>query len=102
MNDNIRTMFERLDEIRRRQRIIDDQRRLSPVISRPALVADLCPDTSQFGQARNPVRASDLALIDEVIVQFAVPLHIAAILPGLADQLGLASVFLRPLAHGVV
>lgn len=64
-------------------------------MARPALVANLRFDTSQFGQPRNPVRTARLSLIDKVVVQFAKSIHLAAVLPGLAEKLGLAGVFLR-------
>lgn len=53
------------------------------------------PDPCQSGQSRHPVRTAGLALIQQVVVQFAIAIDLAAILPGLA------LIFSAPFAEGL-
>ena len=50
------------------------------------------------GQPGNTVRTAALALIQQVVLQFAVAIDLAAVIPGLSDQLGLPAIFLGSLA----
>src|SRR5690606_3872751 len=43
-----------------------------------------------------------LSLIEEVVMQLAVAIDPAALLPGRSDQVSLACIFQRPLAHRVL
>ena len=62
-------------------------------------VADLCPDARQSGQPGNAVGATGLAVIQQIIVQLAVAIDLAAVVPGPPDQLCLPSVFPSPLTQ---
>ena len=70
--DNIRHpgFFRRIDMELPIQRVVDSQRRLAAIMARPALVANLRLDTSQFGQPCHPVRTTRLALIGKIVMQF--------------------------------
>jgi putative transposase len=63
--------------------------------TRPALIADLGLDACHVGQSRNLVRTCGLALIEKIGVQLAIAIYLATVLPGSADEFGLASVLLR-------
>jgi len=76
-------------------------RRQAAIAARTALVADLCLDTRKSGQPGNAVRAAGLAVIQQVIVQLAVAINLAAVVPGLSDQLRLPSIFQSPQAQPV-
>jgi hypothetical protein len=65
-------------------------------------VADLGLDPRQLVQPCDAVWTTRLALIQQVIVQFAVAIHLAAVLPGFIDEFGLASIFPGPFAHRVL
>lgn len=65
----------------------------------PALVAGLRPDACQPGQSGNAVRAAGLAVIQQVIVQLAITIDLAAVVPGLPDQRRLPGIFPSPLAQ---
>ena len=77
------------------QDVGDNHGRLAARAHRPALVADPGLDTGQSG---NPVRADRPDPVGQVVMQFAIAIHLAALLPGPADQFGRAGVFLRPRA----
>ena len=67
--------------------------------ARPALVADLRPDARQPRQPGNAVGAAGLAVIQQVIVQLAVAIDLAAVVPSFADQIGLPDIFPSPLVQ---
>ena len=67
-----------------------------------AFVTDLGPDPRLFGQSGNSVRTACLALIDQVVVQLAIAVDLAAFVPGLADERDLASVVFRSIAEWIV
>jgi len=62
-------------------------------------ISDLRLDAGEPCEARNPVRAAGLALIQQVIVQLAIAVDLAAYLPGLPKQRRLAGIVTRPPAH---
>lgn len=68
------------------QPVVDRQGRLATVAARPALVADLRPGTGQPSQSCNTVGAAGLAVIQKVIVQFAVAIDFADVVPGLSAR----------------
>jgi len=84
------------------QRVVDDHGRLAAITARPTLVADPGHDAGQPRQACNAVRAASLALITQIVVQLAIAIHFAAVLPRSADKLGLAHIFPSPLAQRVL
>ena len=84
------------------QRAVDDHGRLAAITARPTLVADPGHDAGQPRQACNAVRAASLALITQIVVQLAIAIHFAAVLPRSADKLGLAHIFPSPLAQRVL
>lgn len=65
------------------QRVADRQGWLAAVAARSALVACLRLDTRQSGQPGDTVRAGCLSLIEQIIVQLALAIDLAAIVPGL-------------------
>ena len=65
-------------------------------------IADLGLDPSLPGQAGNTVGTAGLTLIKQVVMQLAVAIDLAALLPGILNELGLAVVFLSPLAQRVL
>lgn len=75
------------------QRVVDRQGRLAAIATGPALVADLRLDTRYPGQTSNAVRAAGLALIQQIIVQLAIAIDLATVVPGLPNQLRLPSIF---------
>lgn len=58
------------------------------------LIADLRLDACQVGQAGNAIATTGLALIEQIVVQLAIPIDLAAVAQGLPDQCNL-SIFLR-------
>ena len=84
------------------QCVVDHLGWLAAVTARPALVADPRLDPGQAGKASHPVRAAGLTLVEQVVVQLAIAVNLAALFPGLPDQSGLPSIFLRPLAQRVL
>ena len=84
------------------QGVVDHNRWLAAISTRPAPIADLGLDPGQPGQMRNAVGTTGLALIQKVIVQLAVAINLAALLPGILDQPGLADVLPSPLAQGLL
>ncbi len=63
------------------------------------LVAYLGLDACQFCQTCNAVRTTALTLIQKIIMKLPVLVDLAAFLPSLVDELGLANVFLHPSAQ---
>ena len=63
------------------QGVVDHNRWLAAISTRPAPIADLGLDPGQPGQMRNAVGTTGLALIQKVIVQLAVAINLAALLP---------------------
>lgn len=78
------------------------QGRLAAIAARAPLVTDLRLDARQAGETGHPVRATGLALIEQVVVQLAVAIDHATVVPGLPDQVGLPGVFLRSVAQRVL
>ena len=81
------------------QSVVDGHGWLATIVTRPPFVADLRPDTRQPGQPGNAVRATGLAVIQQVIVLLAVAIDLAAVVPGPPDQLRLPGIFPSPLAQ---
>ena len=84
------------------QRVVDDHGRLAAITARPTLVADPGLDAGQPRQACNAVRAASSRPDQQIVVQLAIAIHLAAVLPRSADQLGLARIFPSPLAQRVL
>src|SRR3546814_19387828 len=75
------------------------KRGLATVPGGPTLIANLGFDPRQSGQACDPVRAAGLPLITEVIVQLAIAIDLAAVLPGFFEELCLSLIFPCPFAE---
>ncbi len=73
--------------------------RLAVIAARATLVAGLRLDAGKLRQTGNPVRADAFTLLQQVIVQLAITVNLATLVPGLVQQLGLALVSLRLLAQ---
>jgi hypothetical protein len=72
-----------------------DDSRLPAIPSRAALVADLGQDACKAGQPGDPVLRNPFPLIAQIVSQLAIAIDLAAVGPGLPDQLRLAHVVLR-------
>src|SRR3546814_13375475 len=81
------------------QRVADRNRWITTVPGGPTFIANLGFDPRQSGQACDPVRAAGLPLIPEVIVQLAIAIDLAAVLPGFFEQLCLSLIFPCPFAE---
>lgn len=79
--------------------IIDHDRWLATITAGAAPVADLRLDTCKLSQSGYPVRTDALALFNQIVMQLAIAIDLAALRPSLLQQLGLAPVFLRPCAQ---
>lgn len=71
---------------------VDHDRRLAAITSGAAPVADLRLDPRQLRQSGNAVRTNAFALFDQIVMQLAVALDLAALGPSLLQQFGLAPV----------
>jgi len=81
------------------ERVVDDHRWPAAMAARSALVADLGLDAGQPVKTCNAVRAARLALIEKVVMQFAIAVDLAAVLPCPPDQLGLSGILPAPFAR---
>lgn len=81
-----------------RQPVLNHHRRLAAISAGAPPVADLRGDPGQGCKSRHPVLGDAFALVAQVIRQLAITIHLAAVGPDLADQLGLARVLLRTAA----
>ena len=64
-----------------------------------AFIAGLRPDPRKLRQSRYAVRTGAFALFNQIVMQLAVSVDLAALRPGLLQQLGLAPVLLPPCAQ---
>jgi hypothetical protein len=71
---------------------------LAAVAPGTAFVANLCGDPGQRRQARHSVLGYLLALIAQIVRQLAIAVDLAAVGPGLPDQLGLTRILLCTVA----
>ena len=82
--------------------IIDDDRRSAAIDAGTAFVADLRLYSGETRQARDPVRAAHLSPIEEVVVQLAITVDLAALFPCLQEQIGLSLVLIGSAAQRVL
>ncbi len=80
------------------QGVCRDHGRLAAIPTGTTPVANLRGDSGQGRQPGDPVLANLFPLITQIVVQFAVAINLAAVSPGMTDQLGLPQIFLGTLA----
>lgn len=79
--------------------MIDHNRWLTAIAAEAAPVADLRLDPGKLRQSGDPVRTDAFALFNQIIMQLAIAVDLAALRPGLVQQLDLAPALLRPCAQ---
>ena len=67
--------------------IIDHDRWLATITAGAAPVADLRLDTCKLSQSGYPVRTDALALFNQIVMELAIAIDLAALRPGLLQQL---------------
>lgn len=77
------------------QRVIDDNKWLTDILARSALVADLSADDCLTGQPRDTVWATGFAQFHQIVMQLAIAVDLTAVFPCGLEQLGLLGVFAR-------
>src|SRR3546814_17404660 len=84
------------------QRVADRNRWLTTVPGGPTFIANLGFDPRQSGQGCDPVRAAGLPLIPEAILQIAIAIARAAVLPALFAALCFPLIYLCPFVELLV
>src|SRR5690606_29132233 len=84
------------------QGVVDHHRWPAAIGAGSAPIANLGLDPGQSGQARNAVGTTGFTLVYQVVMQLAVAIDLAALLPGVINHSGLANVFLGPFAQGAL
>jgi len=82
------------------QRIVDHDRWFAAMLTRLAwlaFVANLSANARQTGQSSNAVWATGLALFDQIVMQFAVSVNLAAVFSRIREQFGLTGILTRTL-----
>lgn len=67
------------------------------MLTRLAFVANLSANARQTGQSSNAVWATGLALFDQIVMQFAVSVNLAAVFSRIREQFGLTGILTRTL-----
>ena len=80
------------------QLVLSHDGRFAAIAARSALVAQLRSDPGQRRQTRHPVLGNLFAQVAQVVRQLAIAIDLAAVGPGLPDQLRLTRIFLRAVA----